>query len=489
MSDDSDAEGGRVVTVEADGVRVEKTFERDEFPVPVVSFVFSSAADESVDVRLTDDIPESFAMEHVGFHPDFDSENWTAYRDHRVEYVCTLAPDDEVRTVYGVRLDDDRSTDEFLGEPALERRDETADGDPEDVLGRETNQLVRDALAGDEMPGVEGSLGAADDDVADALESVDAGEEGAEADEQEADVDEGETDVDDGATDGEALDLEPPGEDADDGVDDEDDASDPEELDDEAEATDETTESPDAPAPRAVDADLSPATVRSDDDEESVDSALVESVAAVLAAELRAGNVADDDVETLREHLDVPAEEPSVPTSVRLRRVQSRVSELDAYTDALAEFLDENGTGEEIVDGFRADVAEVEDELAAMEDELQALEAGQTAVREDLDGVEAAVDDRVEALEAEVAERTSEVGDRVEDVRTDLETVESDLGAVDEDVETLSIRLEELEAEVAEGEAAEAEELDSLASEVENLRADVESFREFRERMRDAFGE
>jgi predicted nucleic acid-binding Zn-ribbon protein len=487
MSDDSDAEGagGRVVTVEADGVRVEKTFERDEFPVPVVSFVLTSSADEPVDVRLTDGVPESFAMEHVGFHPDFDSENWTAYRDHRVEYVCTLDPGDERRTVYGVRLDDERSTDEFLGEPSLERRDERADGDPEDILGRETNQVVRDALAGDEVPGVDGSLSAADEDVANALDADDTGEQ--------------EADGDDEATDGETLDLEPPQEEAaDDETDDEPDGAEPDGAEgDEAEPdgaegddTDEDSESSDAPAPRAVDADLSPAAVRSDD-EEAVDSALVESVAAALAAELRAGNVDDDDVETLREHLDAPAEEPSIPTSVdvRLRRIQSRVSELDAYTDALAEFLDENGTGEEIVEGFRADVAAVEDELGAMEDELRTLEADQAAVKEDLADVEAAVDDRTEALEAEIAELTGGVTEDVDSVRTDLDSVESDLGAVDEDVETLSVRLEELEAEVAEVEAAEAEELDSLASEVEKLRADVESFREFRERMRNAFGE
>jgi predicted nucleic acid-binding Zn-ribbon protein len=448
MTNDSEAAGERVVSVEGDGVRVEKTFEKDEFPVPVVSFRLSSTADDSVELRLTDNIPESFEMEHVGFHPDFDSEDWTAYRDHRVEFVCTLDPDEELRTVYGVRLDDDQSAEDFLGEPTIERRDETSDSDPDDVLGRETNQLVRDALAGEDVPGVDGSLESGDGDVAAAI-----GEPSDGVDQTDA----GRTD--DSPTADEPLDLD-------------DDQS--------AEESDETR-----PEPREVDADLSPATSPSADDETPED-ALVESVAAALAAELRAGNVDDDDVETLREHLDVA--ESTVPKSVdvRLRRLQSTVADLDAYSDALEEFLDENGTGEELVDGFREDVQTLEDELAAVEDDVDSLRRTQTSLREDVDDLDSRVDDRIEGVESSIADERAALEDDLDSLRSD---VEADIGAVDDDVAALSDRLDALESEVSETEAAEAEEFESLASDVEALEDDLDELREFRERMKNAFGE
>jgi predicted nucleic acid-binding Zn-ribbon protein len=471
MSDDSEAEGeaGRVVTAEADGVRVEKTFERDEFPVPVVSFVVSSTADDPVELRLTDQIPESFEMEHVGFHPDFDSEKWTAYRDHRVEFACTLEPGAEQRTVYGVRLDDEETIDDFLAEPTLERRDETSDSDPDDVLGRETNQLVREALAGDEVPGVDGSLAPGDDDVAAALDRMPDVDETPGDDEVDADAGED----DEGADEGAALSVDV-SLDADDGAD----------GDDGADVTEDGADGDDGadPAPRAVDEDLPPASVPADED--APEDALVESVASALAAELRAGNVDDDDVETLRDHLDVPGSEPAVPKSVdvRLRRVQSKLGELDAYTEALEEFLDENGTGEELVVGFREDVEALQDEVATLADDIAAVEATQSDLREEVDDVDAKVDERAEGLESTLAEQRTDFEDRLADV-------DAAVDAVDDDVADLTERLDALESEVADVEAAEAEELESLESDVAELREEIASFREFRDRMKSAFGE
>lgn len=453
MSDDPDSEGGRIVAVEADGVTVEKTFERDEFPVPVVSFILSSAADDPVEIRLTDNIPESFEMEHVGFHPDFDSEKWTAYRDHRVEFVCTLDPGEEKRTVYGVRLDDEETIDDFLGEPTVERSDETEKSDPDDVLGRETNQLVRDALAGDDVPGVDGSLEPSDDDVAAALDdgaAADAADDdGVGAVGVEGEMDESDERVAEGQADGGGK--------------------------------------PDGrPAPRSVASALSPAVVRAEGGGEPED-ALVESVASSLAAELRAGNVDDDDVETLRKHLDASGP-TSIPKSVevRLTRLQSKIADLDAYTGALEEFLDENGTGEEIVTGFREDVETLEEEVAAVEDELADVRTTQTDLREDVDDVDAKLEERTEKLESSLEEQRTELADRLDTLQSDLE---SDVGAVDEDVVDLNDRVDALEADVSEFEAAEAEELSALESEVEELREDIENFRGFRDRMKNAFGE
>jgi len=65
-----------------------------------------------------------------------------------------------------------------------------------------------------------------------------------------------------------------------------------------------------------------------------------EGLAAALAAEIRAGGVDDADLETLRSELDV-----GVPRSVdvRIARLQSSVADIEAYADALAEFIDGEG--------------------------------------------------------------------------------------------------------------------------------------------------
>src|SRR5699024_5650499 len=62
-------------------------------------------------------------------------------------------------------------------------------------------------------------------------------------------------------------------------------------------------------------------------------------VGAALAAELRAGDLAEADRELLAEELDTD----DAGSEVRLTHLQSRISDLEAYTDALEEFIDENG--------------------------------------------------------------------------------------------------------------------------------------------------
>ncbi|MFB6167876.1 MAG: hypothetical protein ABEJ43_03415 [Haloferacaceae archaeon] len=114
------------VTVSTGAVTAEKSFTDDEFPVPTVAFDIRSTASEPVEIRLTDDIPESVEMGAIGFHPDYDGDNWTAFRDRRVRYETKIEPGGSVRTVYGVRVDEDVRPGEFLGEPRLELHDEAA---------------------------------------------------------------------------------------------------------------------------------------------------------------------------------------------------------------------------------------------------------------------------------------------------------------------------------------------------------------------------
>ncbi|WP_380676639.1 hypothetical protein [Salinigranum sp. GCM10025319] len=285
MSSDPDLDTSLSVT--EGPVTVTKSFEAEEFPVPAIKFVVASTATESVAIRLTDSIPESFPMENVGFHPDFEKDNWTAYKSHRVEYERTLDPSETTTTVYGVRLEGaDPST--FLTEPAVSfPDDEAVDGDArggiDDVLGEDSNQIVRDVLSGerDSLPGLDDSEGVdapglTPDAGVDVDSSVDSGssvdaDSAVDADPETAD------DADDGPTEDIQLDLDEDAEDE--GVADADaeaDAVDEDAEDAENEAVDEESgddaddeDAPvldlDVPSPHRFDASGDSATEHTDD--------------------------------------------------------------------------------------------------------------------------------------------------------------------------------------------------------------------------------
>ncbi|MFB6303545.1 MAG: hypothetical protein ABEH47_00140, partial [Haloferacaceae archaeon] len=534
-----DPDSDDVVTVTQDGVTVEKRFTVDEFPVPAVEFVLRSEADDPVEIRLVDDVPESFDMEGVGFHPEYDGDNWTAYRDHRVEYERTLDPGEEVTTVYGVRVDDPGDDERFLGEPRLEFRSPGDDrAVAEDVLGRETTQAVRDALAG------EGEL-SADREGADVAEGPDAAEVAAAVgDEDPAEADAGEpsaggvdlgedeaaepgASVDDPPAGGIDLTEEPPesGVDAEEefgtaepegdedldldlGMEEEPEGEGPEGEELEGEEPEEEESAAAAAEPEAFDEPVTPRTVEdgltpaiepsaggpdvepavgeaAEADAEAVEAggepepeageaagpdAVPGSVVAALAAEIRAGEADEDDVEALRDALDA-----GVPRSVEVRidRLQNRTEDLAAYTDALEAFIDEHGTGQEVLDDLDAETTALREDLEAVEDELDAA----AEERDDLAGAVGAHDDRLSEVESglsDLEERVATLDDELGGVRSDVADVEADLedlaGDTDEDLGDVREALDDVEATMA------------------DLEDELEELQEFLDRMRDAFG-
>jgi hypothetical protein len=107
------------VEVSADGITVRKSFETDDFAVPTITFRIRSRRDDPVSLRLSEPIPESFSMDSVGFHPEYESDNWTAYEDHTVEFERSLAPEEELITVYGIRIDDPSDAAAFMTAPEI----------------------------------------------------------------------------------------------------------------------------------------------------------------------------------------------------------------------------------------------------------------------------------------------------------------------------------------------------------------------------------
>jgi hypothetical protein len=408
-------EPGDAVTVSAGAVSVSKAFSPDEFPVPTVLFDLESHADEPVELRLTDDVPETVTMDAVGFHPEYDADAWTAYRDRRVQFEVTLDPGESVRTVYGVRVDD-ADPGAFAGEPRVELLgdDDPPDAvDEEDALDRETTQEVREALAADENaaspadveaalnggvgagPGDSGGL-ALDGDGESQI-TLDGGDGG------------GGIDLDDAGAAHESPSLDPTG----------------------GPTTDDRPEADSRSLTAAVAAEISAGDVP-DEDVDALRDALgaeppptAAEVAAELEGDLDGGPTAAEVAAELEGDLDG---EPTVPTSVevRLDRLQSTVADLSAYTDALENFLDEEGDGQQAIAGFRADVEQLEGEVASLDetvagvegriDEMTATVEEVSEAAEDVDPeVEASLDrleDRADEFEAEV-ERLDEFRERL----------------------------------------------------------------------------
>ncbi|WP_423751455.1 hypothetical protein [Salinirarus marinus] len=418
------------VTVREDDVDVVKSFAADRFPVPAITFTISSAADEPVHLRLVDEIPDSFSMEGIGFHPDYESDNWTAYRDHRVEYVRTLEPGEEVETVYGVRVDDLDRVEEFVREPTVELLDESAtSGGADGVLGRDTTQVVRDALAGDQgLPGLDDEplLGGGEDEEPPAPRSIDSETVPAVTRREER-----ASDPNSAAAESPAAD--PPVEAASE-------TADPDAADESVEAAEETgATSVGAAAPEtAAVAEAVPE-----------HASELDGVAAALADEIRAGDVADEDLELLREKLDFGAPKS---VDVRIGRLQSQVEDLLAYRDALADFLDDHGTADDVFDEFQGELDSLESRLADVDASLSAAATERTDLREDV----SAVRETVETVESQVA------------------TLDEEMGEVREDIAGLDERLVDVEEDVR--------------AELDDIQAELEDLREFRDRLSSAFG-
>lgn len=540
MSHESDLEGS--VRVSDGDVNVEKSFSADEFPVPAIKFRISSDSEEAVHVRIVDSIPKDFPMEGVGFHPNYESDNWTAYKDQRVEYERTLDPKESITTVYGIRLNTVSEAASFLVEPVLERppvpedreEAERTDDGVEDILGEDRSQLVRDALQGNGSLAEEETLprddvggdadSAVDADVADAgaetgsgiEEAEDAVEMALESIPNPAEGADETTEPRELAADSTSVVVDSPAgaDDADEPTADENDGEETEYVDVEDAVSDEDAAA-DAGAEEGGVSRVAPAGDGS--------------FASALAAEIRDGRVSEDDLELIRSELD-----SGLPRSadVRIRRLQAQMDDLEAYSDALAEFIDEEGTGADVVASLREGMRNVSEELDALEasaddaeDERSAIRSDVSRLRSDLGALDERVEDaaqglsdvgetadsnaaavedlrsdyddvsgRVDGVESEVADVSTRVGDVAEEASAanataseldgELGDVREDIAALDGDIvevrETLSEDVEEIRSEL--------DDLSTAMDRVEGLESTVEGLESFRHRLNDVFG-
>ncbi len=208
--------------------------------------------------------------------------------------------------------------------------------------------------------------------------------------------------------------------------------------------------------------------------EASGDAADVElsgdSLVAAMANELRNQNVTKDDVQLLRKAFDLASANDGSVTA-RVDKLQKDVSDVIAYTDALEQFLDENGTGDEMVEELRSEVEGVRDRVESFDDEL-----------EDVKATVAENDDQVDSLSEDVDDVESTVSDvesTVTDVESSMGDVESTVDELDSRLDDLSDELETVREEMGDGDVEEK---------IKDIHDEIEELKEWREQLSSVIG-
>lgn len=99
------------------------------------------------------------------------------------------------------------------------------------------------------------------------------------------------------------------------------------------------------------------------------------------------GEAAEDDGSGTERDAEGDADPTAGPTAVRLRHIESRLSKLEAYEDALAAFIEEDGTAEAVRADARAATEAVEGlrtEVAALRETTESARAERERLREEL---------------------------------------------------------------------------------------------------------
>jgi archaellum component FlaC len=223
------------------------------------------------------------------------------------------------------------------------------------------------------------------------------------------------------------------------------------------------------------------AAVAAGDEEGDAESASVESLVGALAAELRNGNVDEDDVKLLRRAFDIVDDGSGGSVDARIQRLQTEVSDLLAYTDALEEFLDENGTAEQTIEGFRNEVESLQSELQ----EVGELARGHEEALSNIDSTVDSVESTVQSLESdvdEVEETVNGVEGTVDEVEETVDGVEGAVDGVEETVEGVESDLDSLESRVGDID------IEGVRDDIEDIESEIEDLKEWREQLSTVIG-
>jgi methyl-accepting chemotaxis protein len=161
-----------------------------------------------------------------------------------------------------------------------------------------------------------------------------------------------------------------------------------------------------------------------------------ESIVDALVAELES----ETDDETRAELHEAIAGDHDTDTEVRLQGVESRLAELAAYKDGIEEFIDENGTGSDIVDDIEAHLDELDGDVDDIKGDLKTVIGELEDSRERADGFESDL--------TELSEQVDDLQNSVNEIENALRNFGSKVEELQSTDEDQAARMDELEDEI-----------------------------------------
>ncbi|MFC7072099.1 hypothetical protein ACFQJ7_04325 [Halovenus rubra] len=217
-------------------------------------------------------------------------------------------------------------------------------------------------------------------------------------------------------------------------------------------------------------------TTDSDDDSSEVTSGGA-TVVEQMAAEIREQEVSAEDVKLLRKAFKMAGDDNGA-TAAKVDQVQDDVADLRAYTSALEEFLDENGTGQEILNDLESKVETFDSELSTVESSLETnskqLETVTETV-EEFQGDIQSLDDDIETVSNEMDSLSGEV----DNVTDQVQTIDDNLSEFEETLGAVESEIEELQETVSD---------EDVAERVEDIEEEISNLQSWQEQIKQTFG-
>lgn len=173
--------------------------------------------------------------------------------------------------------------------------------------------------------------------------------------------------------------------------------------------------------------------------------------------QIKDGDAEDDTEET--EPKSVENGDVSAPESlkVQIRDIQAKMQEFEAYVGALEEFLNEEGTGEQVIEQVQDDINEIESQLENVDDEI---ESRVSQTEEQIEAISDKVDGQNEKIEG--------VESEVDNIEGNVRGLNSRVNETEDTIESHDERLIEV-AKTVEGNSEELEEVQSQVSTAQNI--------------------
>jgi len=463
-------------TVSEDGVTVQQYYTKREFELPSVVFEIATERAESVEIRF---VVTDIEARRVGFHPRFRSEAW-AISDGQLVFEATVGPDETVTTVYALDTDEKELFERAIESLRIEQVAAASQGglslDPNagDTVATERNEGST-APADDPTPVGEPATG---DHLADAGRATSPGDEPAATDKPTPVEGSGSAGTETTAGDGGGPDQSQGAR----GID-------REETSEQARGTNiGVTKTETAGWGSSSRTDGEESTVEDTDTgggeqftEQSAD-ALVEE----LLERLDRGELPPAARERLVEQV---TREQSGADEARLASLQTRMSDIEAFSGPVEQLLDEHGPPAAVLDAFDERLTALE----GLDERVSELETQAETIEEHENRIER-LGEQVTALGDELDTTTAQLETDVAAVETQLESLRAELERVEDSAETARERAsdpEELDESLAELEArldGVERRLDGVTGDWKSVEADIAALREWRSNLANTFG-